>query len=51
MKKFLTFEYAVYDELGELIDVINLTKKEAKEYQKDNPTYILEEMDDLEEDE
>ena len=40
---------AIYDENGELLDVINLTKKEAKEYKKDNPNYTLEEITDLEE--
>ena len=51
MKKHKTFEYTVYNKDGELIDILDLTKKEAKEYQKDNPEYILEEMDELEEDE
>lgn len=46
MKKHPTFEYAIYDESGELIDVIDLTKKQAKEYERDNPTHTLEEMDD-----
>ena len=34
-------------ENGEIIDVLNLTKKEAKEYKKDNPIYTLEESDDI----
>lgn len=47
MKKHPTFEYVIYDENGEIIDVLNLTKKEAKEYKKDNPIYTLEESDDI----
>lgn len=47
MKKQKTFEYIIYDENGEVVDVLDLTKKEAKEYKKNNPNYTLEEGDDI----
>ena len=50
-KNIKIIEYAIYNEDGDLIDVLNLTKKEAREYQKNNPDYTLEEMDELEDDE
>lgn len=46
MKKQLIHEYAVYDKNGELVDVINLTKKEAINYERDNPDYTLEELEE-----
>lgn len=46
MKKHPIFEYGIYDELGELIDVVNLTKKQAIEYERDNPTHSIELMED-----
>lgn len=46
MKKHLIFEYGIYDESGELIDVVNFTKKQAIEYEIDNPTYSIELMED-----
>lgn len=46
MKKHPIFEYGIYDESGELIDVINLTKKQAIEYKINNPIYSIELMDD-----
>lgn len=46
MKKQPIFEYAIYDESGELIDVVNLTKKQAIEYEIDNSTHSIELMDD-----
>lgn len=51
MKKHPIFEYGIYDELDELIDVVFLTKKQAIEYERDNPTYSIELLeDDLETD-
>lgn len=46
MKKHPIFEYGIYDELGELIDVVNFTKKQAIEYERDNPEYYIELMED-----
>ena len=46
MKKHPIFEYGIYDESGELIDVVNLTKKQAIEYERDNPEYYIELMED-----
>lgn len=46
MKKHLIFEYGIYDESGELIDVVNFTKKQAIEYERDNPTHSIELMED-----
>lgn len=46
MKKHLIFEYGIYDESGELIDVVNFTKKQAIEYERDNPEYYIELMED-----
>ena len=46
MKKQPIFEYAIYDESDELIDVLNLTKKQAIEYERDNPEYSVELMED-----
>jgi hypothetical protein len=51
MKKYKTIEYAVYTKEGDFIDVLDLTKKQAKEFLKENPEYTLEEIDELEEDE
>ena len=46
MKKQPIFEYAIYDESDELIDVLNLTKKQAIEYERDNPEYSVELIED-----
>lgn len=46
MKKHPIFEYGIYDESGELIDVVNFTKKQAIEYERDNPTHSIELMED-----
>ena len=46
MKKHPIFEYGIYDESGELIDVVNFTKKQAIEYEIDNPTHSIELMED-----
>lgn len=46
MKKHPIFEYGIYDESGELIDVVNFTKKQAIEYERDNPEYYIELMED-----
>ena len=46
MKKHPTFEYGIYNEDDELIDVVFFTKKQAIEYERDNPTHSIELMDD-----
>lgn len=46
MKKQPIFEYAIYDESDELIDILDLTKKQAIEYERDNPGYSVELMED-----
>jgi hypothetical protein len=40
-------EYAVFNENGDFLDVLNLTKKEAREYERDNPDQSLEELDEI----
>jgi hypothetical protein len=45
-KKHQKYEYIVYDEEEEIIDVLFLTRKEAKTYESNNPSYTLEEVED-----
>lgn len=44
--KHLKQEYSVYED-EELIDVLSLSKKEATEYRRKNPTHILEVIEEL----
>jgi len=49
MTKLLKQEYAVTDASDdELLDVISLTKKEAIEYKRKNPTHLLELIEEME---
>lgn len=34
--------YLIYDETGELLDVLSLTDSEKKDYEKSNPLYTVE---------
>lgn len=43
-------EYGIYNQDGELVDVLFLTNNQVKDYKKNNPDYLIEELDDLEED-
>ena len=38
------FDWEIYDENGEFLDILTMTRDESKEYQKTHPNYTLTEI-------